>query len=164
MGPVLDNDLLAMPQIKEAIEHGTSTSVALTINNVDRSALGRLGGAVAAKYGDKRFPATLDINLEVGPWTLDCPPPSSPPPLSLSFVRGVEKVCLLMSVGGSEDSECSGGKACEVGCSCICWVLQSLSIATIRGVKWLLPPSLGVPSVSVGFWIGSAGHFVEAVS
>jgi hypothetical protein len=65
VGPVLDDDLLAMPEIQQAIESGTDASVSITINNVDRSSTGRLGGRVAAKYGDKGFPATININMQV---------------------------------------------------------------------------------------------------
>ncbi len=65
MGAVLDDDLLAMPEIQQAIESGTDASVSITINNVDRSSTGRLGGRVAAKYGDKGFPATININMQV---------------------------------------------------------------------------------------------------
>lgn len=65
MGPVLDDELLAMPEILEAIESGTDATVSMTINNVDRSSTGRLGGRVAKKYGDKGFPATISINMQV---------------------------------------------------------------------------------------------------
>jgi glutamate synthase (ferredoxin) len=65
VGRVLDDELLEMAAVKQAVETGGDANVELEITNVDRSSLGRLGGAIAKRFGDKRFPGTIKINLKV---------------------------------------------------------------------------------------------------
>lgn len=67
VGDVLDDEILAKPEIQEAIRTGGNASLDLEIVNVDRSTLGRLGGAIAKQYGDKGFPGSIDINFTVRP-------------------------------------------------------------------------------------------------
>jgi glutamate synthase (ferredoxin) len=62
-GPVLDDALLADPEVVGAIEKEGSVSRSLEINNLDRAALGRLGGAVARLHGDSGFAGTIDLDL-----------------------------------------------------------------------------------------------------
>jgi hypothetical protein len=51
-GNVLDDEILADKDVREAIRTQGSTTKSYDIVNVDRSALGRLAGAVAKPYGD----------------------------------------------------------------------------------------------------------------
>jgi hypothetical protein len=51
-GPVLDDEILADKDVQEAIRTQGSVTKAYDIINVDRSALGRVAGAVAKPYGD----------------------------------------------------------------------------------------------------------------
>jgi glutamate synthase (ferredoxin) len=51
-GPVLDDEILADKEVQEAIRTQGSVTKAYDIVNVDRSALGRVAGAVAKPYGD----------------------------------------------------------------------------------------------------------------
>ncbi len=45
------------------IANATSVSKDFDIINVDRSSLGRVGGAIAKKYGDQGFTGRLQLNL-----------------------------------------------------------------------------------------------------
>lgn len=63
-GPQLDDEILADPAIQKAIETEGTVSRDYEIVNVDRSALGRVGGAVAKLYGDNRFKGTIELNLK----------------------------------------------------------------------------------------------------
>lgn len=65
VGEVLDDEILARPEIQEAIRTGGTVSLDLDIVNVDRSTLGRLGGAISKEYGDKGFPGSININFTV---------------------------------------------------------------------------------------------------
>lgn len=51
-GSVLDDEILADKDVREAIRTQGSVTKAYNIVNVDRSALGRVAGAVAKPYGD----------------------------------------------------------------------------------------------------------------
>lgn len=51
-GPVLDDEILADKEVREAIRTQGSVTKSYDIVNVDRSALGRVAGAVAKPYGD----------------------------------------------------------------------------------------------------------------
>lgn len=51
-GPVLDDEILADKEIREAIKTQGSVTKSYEIVNVDRAALGRVAGAVAKPYGD----------------------------------------------------------------------------------------------------------------
>ena len=62
-GPVLDDGLLADPEVVAAIEGEGTVSRSLPICNLDRAALGRLGGAVARLHGDSGFAGSIDLDL-----------------------------------------------------------------------------------------------------
>lgn len=51
-GNVLDDEILADKDVREAIRTQGSVTKSYDIVNVDRSALGRVAGAVAKPYGD----------------------------------------------------------------------------------------------------------------
>ncbi|KAK9805720.1 hypothetical protein WJX73_002070 [Symbiochloris irregularis] len=63
-GPVFDDEVLADPEVKEAIEQGKDITREYELYNVDRAAFGRVGGAVARVHGDRDFPAKLQFNLK----------------------------------------------------------------------------------------------------
>ncbi|GAB4817932.1 hypothetical protein N2152v2_004978, partial [Parachlorella kessleri] len=62
-GPQLDDDLLADPAVQEAIASEGHVRKEVSIVNVDRSSLGRVGGAIARKYGDSGFAGTVELVL-----------------------------------------------------------------------------------------------------
>ncbi|KAL4550629.1 hypothetical protein Ndes2526B_g08744 [Nannochloris sp. 'desiccata'] len=62
-GPQLDDDILADAALQKAIETQGTVSREYDVVNVDRSALGRVSGAVAKLYGDSGFGGTIDIKL-----------------------------------------------------------------------------------------------------
>ncbi|CAJ2671646.1 unnamed protein product [Trifolium pratense] len=62
-GPVLDDVLLADPEIVDAIENEKAVSKTIKIYNVDRSACGRIAGVIAKKYGDTGFAGQLNITF-----------------------------------------------------------------------------------------------------
>lgn len=63
-GPQLDDAILADPEVQAAIVGEGSVSKSYGIVNVDRSALGRVGGAIAKKYGDGGFAGTVELLLQ----------------------------------------------------------------------------------------------------
>ncbi|KAL6199635.1 hypothetical protein ACLB2K_029418 [Fragaria x ananassa] len=62
-GPVLDDILLADPEISEAIENEKMVHKTIKIYNVDRAVCGRIAGVVAKKYGDTGFAGQLNITV-----------------------------------------------------------------------------------------------------
>ena len=80
-GPVLDDEILADPEVAEAIKTEGSVHRAYDIFNTDRAFLGRVGGAIARLHGDSGFAGTVSIDLKVCIWT-------SLPHLSSSANRG----------------------------------------------------------------------------
>ncbi|KAJ0043018.1 hypothetical protein Pint_18249 [Pistacia integerrima] len=62
-GPVLDNVLLADPEIFDAIENEKVVKKTIKIYNVDRAVCGRIAGVVAKKYGDTGFAGQLNITF-----------------------------------------------------------------------------------------------------
>lgn len=58
-GPVLDDKILADPKVLDAIKNETSVTRSYDIINVDRAAMGRVGGAVAKLHGDGGFAGML---------------------------------------------------------------------------------------------------------
>lgn len=60
-GPVLDDILLADPQISDAIEKEREVKKTVQIYNVDRSVCGRIAGVIAKKYGDTGYAGRLEI-------------------------------------------------------------------------------------------------------
>ncbi|KAK1428911.1 hypothetical protein QVD17_17751 [Tagetes erecta] len=63
-GPVLDDIMLADPEISDAIENEKVVNKTFKIYNVDRAVCGRVAGAVAKKYGDTGFAGQLNITFE----------------------------------------------------------------------------------------------------
>ncbi|QPN62878.1 glutamate synthase large subunit [Synechococcus sp. CBW1004] len=63
-GPVLEDQLLADPELVAAIEgHGRVDRI-IPIVNTDRSVCARLGGEIAARHGNKGFQGQLDLTFE----------------------------------------------------------------------------------------------------
>ncbi|XP_030515796.2 LOW QUALITY PROTEIN: ferredoxin-dependent glutamate synthase 1, chloroplastic/mitochondrial [Rhodamnia argentea] len=62
-GPVLDDVVLADPEISDAIENEKLVSKTFNIYNVDRAVCGRVAGVVAKKYGDTGFAGQLNITF-----------------------------------------------------------------------------------------------------
>ncbi|ONM60361.1 Ferredoxin-dependent glutamate synthase, chloroplastic [Zea mays] len=62
-GPVLDETILADPEIADAIENEKEVSKAFQIYNVDRAVCGRVAGVIAKKYGDTGFAGQLNITF-----------------------------------------------------------------------------------------------------
>ena len=63
-GPVLDDVILADPEISDAIENEKVVNKTFKIYNVDRAVCGRIAGVVAKKYGDTGFAGQLNITYE----------------------------------------------------------------------------------------------------
>uniref|UniRef100_A0A0E0I559 glutamate synthase (ferredoxin) n=1 Tax=Oryza nivara TaxID=4536 RepID=A0A0E0I559_ORYNI len=62
-GPVLDETILADPDISDAIENEKEVSKTFPIYNVDRAVCGRVAGVIAKKYGDTGFAGQLNITF-----------------------------------------------------------------------------------------------------
>ncbi|KAL2952562.1 hypothetical protein AAZX31_19G117500 [Glycine max] len=62
-GPVLDDVLLADPEIAYAIENEKVVNKTIKIYNIDRAACGRIAGVIAKKYGDTGFAGQLNITF-----------------------------------------------------------------------------------------------------
>ncbi|KAL6657438.1 hypothetical protein ACP70R_005218 [Stipagrostis hirtigluma subsp. patula] len=62
-GPVLDDTILADPEIADAIENEKEVSKTFQIYNVDRAVCGRVAGVIAKKYGDTGFAGQLNITF-----------------------------------------------------------------------------------------------------
>ncbi|GER25787.1 glutamate synthase [Striga asiatica] len=62
-GPVLDDTLLADPEIAKAIDNETDVNKSVKIYNVDRAVCGRIGGVIAKRYGDTGFAGQLNITF-----------------------------------------------------------------------------------------------------
>ncbi|KAI0519949.1 hypothetical protein KFK09_007412 [Dendrobium nobile] len=60
-GPVLDEIILADPEVVEAIEREKEVTKAVEIHNVDRAVCGRIAGVIAKQYGDTGFAGQLNI-------------------------------------------------------------------------------------------------------
>ena len=65
-GPVLDDEILADPEVQDAIKNEGSVHRNFKILNTDRATFGRVGGAVAKLHGDSGFAGNLSFDLEVG--------------------------------------------------------------------------------------------------
>lgn len=63
-GPQLDDEILSDPAVQAAIENQGTVSKEMEIVNVDRSALARVAGAIAIKYGDNGFKGTVELTLK----------------------------------------------------------------------------------------------------
>ena len=64
-GPVLDDEILADPEVQETIKSEGSVHRSYDIRNTDRATLGRLGGAIASQHGDSGFAGSISIDLQV---------------------------------------------------------------------------------------------------
>ncbi|KAI4348605.1 hypothetical protein L6164_009312 [Bauhinia variegata] len=62
-GPVLDDVLLADPEIADAIENEKVVHKTTKIYNIDRAVCGRIAGVIAKKYGDTGFAGQLNITF-----------------------------------------------------------------------------------------------------
>ncbi|KAK7378064.1 hypothetical protein VNO80_03500 [Phaseolus coccineus] len=62
-GPVLDDGLLADPEIADAIENEKVVNKTVKIYNIDRAVCGRIAGVIAKKYGDTGFAGQLNITF-----------------------------------------------------------------------------------------------------
>ncbi|XP_024543692.1 ferredoxin-dependent glutamate synthase, chloroplastic [Selaginella moellendorffii] len=62
-GPVLDDVVLADPEISEAIADEKTISKTFKIYNVDRAVCGRIAGSIAKAYGDTGFAGQLNITF-----------------------------------------------------------------------------------------------------
>ncbi|MBW4614984.1 MAG: glutamate synthase large subunit [Desmonostoc vinosum HA7617-LM4] len=62
-GVVLDDQLLADPEIKAAIDNQAAVTKTLAIANTDRTVGARLAGAIASKYGDSDFEGQINLNF-----------------------------------------------------------------------------------------------------
>ncbi|XP_006658062.2 ferredoxin-dependent glutamate synthase, chloroplastic [Oryza brachyantha] len=62
-GPILDETILADPDITDAIENEKEVSKTFQIYNVDRAVCGRVAGVIAKKYGDTGFAGQLNITF-----------------------------------------------------------------------------------------------------
>ncbi|MBD2211310.1 glutamate synthase large subunit [Nostoc linckia FACHB-104] len=63
-GPVVDDELLADPDIKAAIRHQSTIAKTLKIVNTDRTVGARLAGAIASEYGDSGFAGQIHLNFQ----------------------------------------------------------------------------------------------------
>ena len=62
---MLDDEILADEEVKEAIKSEGSVHRFYEIRNTDRALLGRVGGAIAKQHGDTGFAGQVAIDLEV---------------------------------------------------------------------------------------------------
>lgn len=63
-GPQLDDDILADPEVQNVIRTEGTLVKEVEIINTDRSALGRVAGAIAKHYGDGGFKGCLELRLQ----------------------------------------------------------------------------------------------------
>ncbi len=63
-GPILEDDLLADPELMGAIDGHGSVARRLAIVNTDRSVGARLAGEIAARHGNTGFQGQLDLHFE----------------------------------------------------------------------------------------------------
>ncbi|MGA9377570.1 MAG: glutamate synthase-related protein, partial [Phormidium sp.] len=63
-GPVLDDRLLADPEIAAAITHQTEVTKEMVVVNTDRTVGSRLSGAIASTYGNTGFEGQITLNLK----------------------------------------------------------------------------------------------------
>ncbi len=63
-GVVLDDQLLADPDIQAAIRHQSTVTKTFPIVNTDRTVGARLAGAIASQYGDNGFEGQINLNFQ----------------------------------------------------------------------------------------------------
>jgi len=66
-GACLDDEILADPEVQEAIKNEGKVHRQFKIVNTDRATLGRIGGAIAKQHGDSGFAGQVSIDFEVHP-------------------------------------------------------------------------------------------------
>ena len=76
-GACLDDEILADPEIQDAIKNEGKAHREFEIVNTDRATLGRLGGAIAKQHGDSGFAGEISIDFKVhfpytGQYSLAC--------------------------------------------------------------------------------------------
>ncbi|OWY66655.1 glutamate synthase large subunit [cyanobacterium TDX16] len=62
-GHVLDDEILADPEIQAAIQNQSAVSKTYNVINTDRTVGARIAGAIASLYGDDGFEGQLDLNF-----------------------------------------------------------------------------------------------------
>ena len=62
-GPVVDDQLLADPNIQAAIRNQSTVTKSVAIVNTDRTVGARLAGAIASQYGDSGFEGQINLNF-----------------------------------------------------------------------------------------------------
>ncbi|MBW4645087.1 MAG: glutamate synthase subunit alpha [Goleter apudmare HA4340-LM2] len=62
-GAVVDDQLLADPEIQAAIKNQSTVTKTLKIVNTDRTVGARLAGAIASQYGDSGFAGQINLNF-----------------------------------------------------------------------------------------------------
>nr|YP_010335763.1 ferredoxin-dependent glutamate synthase [Chroothece richteriana]UNJ14169.1 ferredoxin-dependent glutamate synthase [Chroothece richteriana] len=62
-GPVLDDDILSLQDIQEAIDNQGETEQHLKIINSDRTVGARIAGVIAKKYGNHGFKGRINLNF-----------------------------------------------------------------------------------------------------
>ncbi|MDF5721719.1 MAG: glutamate synthase large subunit [Rhizonema sp. PD37] len=63
-GVVIDDQLLADPDIQAAIQEQSTVTKTLKIVNTDRTVGARLAGAIASQYGDNNFEGQINLNFQ----------------------------------------------------------------------------------------------------
>jgi len=63
-GAVLDDELLADPEIEAAIHNQSSVTKTVAIVNTDRTVGARIAGAIASKYGNTGFEGQINLNFQ----------------------------------------------------------------------------------------------------
>ena len=64
-GACLDDEILADPEIQDAIKNEGKVHREFNIVNTDRATLGRIGGAIAKQHGDSGFAGQISIDFKV---------------------------------------------------------------------------------------------------
>lgn len=64
-GACLDDEILADPEVQDAIKNEGKVHRKFDIVNTDRATLGRIGGAIAKLHGDSGFAGQVSIDFEV---------------------------------------------------------------------------------------------------
>jgi glutamate synthase (ferredoxin) len=62
-GVVLDDQLLATPEIQAAIQNQSTVTKTVAVVNTDRTVGARLAGAIASQYGDNGFEGQINLNF-----------------------------------------------------------------------------------------------------
>jgi len=63
-GPVLDDQLVADPEIQRAIQQQSTATKTFKVVNTDRTVGARLAGTIAQRYGDAGFEGSIVLNFE----------------------------------------------------------------------------------------------------